>query len=210
MSIFDVNTFDESEFHALCDKFNPAAYIKEVVINYASNSFFNFMKNNIQKDRRGEVVFCVIRPNGKIISITCKEYPKNIYRIPTGGIGHNEDISDAVFREVKEELGIDIEVMSFAGVLKIKFQHKNEFARFYSYMFILKETGGNLLKDASDDEISEIFEASLDELQNIVTNLKNLNGRWKDWGTFRYQTSNEILNILKNNKNFLKENIDNN
>ena len=84
-----MNSFNEQEFNEISEKLNAKPIIRDVTIEYANSSFFNKMKTSVKWDRRGEVVFCVIRPNGRIIAITCEEYPKGIFRIPTGGIGHD-------------------------------------------------------------------------------------------------------------------------
>ena len=68
---------------------------------------------------------------------------------------------------------------------------------FYSYIFILDEVGGRLLADASDDEISEIREVDIDEFERMVRALGSIEGKWQDWGRFRYITSNAVLNYLK-------------
>jgi len=172
-------------------------------IEFTNGDYFNRMKKLVENDRIGEVVFCVIRPNGKIITVTCEEYPEGIYRIPSGGIGYNEDVIDALFREVKEELGIDVEIVDSIGVLKIEFCYKNqetseyETVNFYSYLFILREIGGNLLSDALDNEISGVREVDLKGLEEIVESLNNIEGKWRDWGKFRYITSKAILNYFK-------------
>lgn len=188
-----MNIFNEKEFNDICKKLGIKAAIQEVTINYESGSFFGKMKRSIENDRRGEVVFCVVRPNGKIITITCSEYPDGIFRIPTGGIGHNEDIIDAVYREVKEELGLDVEITDFPGVLKIRFQHGDNYVMFYSYLFILKEKSGRILKDASDNEVSEIMEVDIQGLEKVAQKLEDIPGKWHDWGKFRYETTNAIL-----------------
>ncbi|MGE5615045.1 MAG: NUDIX hydrolase [Bacillota bacterium] len=193
-----MNVFDEAEFHGICRRLNADAAITDVTIRYESQSYFNRIKSVVQKDRRGEVVFCVIRPNGKIIAITCEDYPQNVYRIPTGGIGKDEDVIEAIYREVKEELGLDVEISAFAGVIRIRFEYKNEKIMFYSYIFILKEIGGELLKDASDDEISEVMEVDLDGLDRIVRSLGGVKGKWEDWARFRHTTSKAVLNYLRN------------
>jgi len=192
-----MNKFNEKEFAEICKKFNGRPSIQEAVLIYQNDDFFEKMKNSVAKDRRGEVVFCVIRPNRKIITITCDEYPDGIYRIPTGGISYGEDIVEAVFREVKEELGLDVVIDSFARVIKIRFEHKAESVMFYSYIFILKETGGRLLVDAIDDEISEVKEVDLEGLEAVVDSLNNISGKWGDWGRFRYVTSKAVLEYLR-------------
>jgi len=193
-----MNKFDKKEFMDICRRLNAKPRIEEVILEYSGASFYNKMKDSVARDRRGEVVFCVIRPDGRIITITCAEYPQGIYRIPTGGIGYGEDIIKAVYREIKEELGIDADITDFAGVIKIQFRHGDDSTMFYSYIFILKETGGRLLLDANDDEISEVKEVNIDGLQVITESLSNIPGKWNDWGRFRYVTSNAVLNYLRN------------
>lgn len=191
-----MNVFNEKEFDGLCVRFHTARLVEDITIKYANSSFFNKMKASVLRDRRGEVVFCVRRPDGRVIAITCREYPEGIFRIPTGGIGHGEDIIKAVYREVKEELGLEVEIRQFGGVLRIRFEHDEDFVMFYSYLFILDEKGGRLLLDASDDEISETMEVGTYELAVFVEKLKDIHGKWSDWGKFRYATSNAILKLL--------------
>ncbi len=192
-----MNTFNRNELLKICEELGAEQRSQDITIKYINSSFFNKMKKSIEKDRRGEVVFCVLRPNNKIITVTCSEYPKGIFRIPTGGIQYGEDIIKAVFRETREELGIDVKVSSFAGVLKIRFEHGNKFIMFYSYLFILEEMGGRLLIDASDNEVSEIKEVTVDELGEVADLLNNIAGKWSDWGKFRYATTNAIYEYLK-------------
>lgn len=192
-----MNYFDEKEFENLCNMFHVPPRVEETTIKYTGDSFFNKMKRSVENDRRGEVVFCVIRPNGKIITVTCEDYPPGIYRIPTGGIGHSEDIVEAVYREAKEELGLDVEILNFAGVIKIRLEYGNEHVMFYSYIFITKEAGGELLIDASDNEVSEVMEVDLDGLKKVADSLANIRGMWSDWGKFRHVTTKAVYEYLK-------------
>ncbi|MFZ5986500.1 MAG: NUDIX hydrolase [Bacillota bacterium] len=196
-----MNKFNSDEFNCLCKRFNNSSpFIKDVTIKYEDEYFFNKVQKVIEKDRRGEVVFCVIRPDNTIITVTSEEYPKGIFRIPTGGINYSEDIVDAVLRETREELGIDAEIIGFAGVIRIRFEYSDLNEMFYSYLFILKEISGRLLLDASDDEISEVKLVDLEELDEIVNKLNSIEGEWRDWGKFRHVTSNAILEYLKANR----------
>ena len=130
-----MNEFNEKEFLDICKKLNTSPIIQDVTIKYTNSSFFNKMRASIQRDRRGEVVFCVIRPNGRLVAITCSEYPQGIFRIPTGGIGHDEDIIEAAHRETMEELGLEASIEQFGGVVRIRFEHDNESEMFFSYIF---------------------------------------------------------------------------
>lgn len=188
-----MNLFSKAEFLYICKKLKADAVIKDVTIRYSAPGYFNRIKSVVQRDRRGEVVFCVVRPTGKIITITCAEYPENTFRIPTGGIGHEENILEAVFREVREELGIEVEIRAFTGVIRIRFEYGEEHVMFYSYVFILDEVGGRLLEDASDDEVSEIREVDKEGLAQIARSLYDLKGKWQDWGKFRYVTTKAVL-----------------
>ena len=192
-----MNKFNYKEFEEICDILKASPFVKEARVTCETDSYFNKVKNSLKTDRRGEVAFCVIRPSGKIIIVTCEEYPQGVFRIPTGGIGHEEDIINAVYRETKEELGLDAEIRDFAGVLKIKLEFENDSVMFYSYLFIMKETGGRLLEDAVDDELSEVREVDLTGLEEAVDKLCSMKDRWKDWGMFRYASSKAFLDYLK-------------
>jgi len=189
--------FNEKEYNYICEQLSSKGGIYDVTVRYPSASYFNRIKSVVQRDRRGEVVFCVIRPNGKIIVVTCSDYPENIYRIPTGGIAHNENVLEAIYREVYEELGLEVKIRTFGGVIRIRFEHKSEHVMFYSYLFILDEVGGRLLEDASDDEVSEVREVDIDQLAEIAESLRNIKGKWRDWGQFRYVTTNAVVKQLE-------------
>jgi 8-oxo-dGTP pyrophosphatase MutT (NUDIX family) len=181
----------------LCRKYNTNAKKEDIEIKCSKIEYVIKIRNLINGDRRGEVVFCVKRPNGKYILITCKEYPKGIFRVPTGGINYNEDIIEAVLRETKEELGLDVKIADFIGVLKIKFFYGETYSIFYSYMFLLDEMGGRLLEDATDEEISQVVEVDLDGFDKVLNELINIEQNWIDWGKFRYETTNAVYRYLK-------------
>jgi len=190
-----MNTFNEKEYIQLCEKYKGKQQIKEVTLKIANERYFNYFKNATKRDRRGEVVFCVIK-NKKIITIKSEEYPKGVFRIPTGGIDYNEDIVKALFREVKEELGIDVKIISFKGVIKWTMYHKKQQVNFYSYLFILEYINGNLLIDALEDEVSEVKLCTIKELNYVSQYLLTLVSFWNDWGRFRHETTNFVYLAL--------------
>lgn len=191
-----INVFNEKEYINICNNFKIEPSIKKIDLKYTDKDFFTRMENLTSFDRRGEVVFCVIRPNGKIITTRCQGYPNDIYRIPTGGLGYEEQIIEAVFREVKEELGLFVGIVKFGGVLEINFIYEESSFVFYSYLFILKELSGRLLVDALDDEISEIKEVDLEELKVDIEKLNSIRGKWQDWGKFRYITTKAVSELI--------------
>lgn len=59
----------------------------------------------------------VIKPPGMLLLVKRKFEPyKGCWVLPGGFVDHNETVLDAVVREVKEETGIEVEVISLAGV----------------------------------------------------------------------------------------------
>jgi 8-oxo-dGTP pyrophosphatase MutT (NUDIX family) len=70
-----------------------------------------------RKDRFGEVLMAVRRPNGKLLVAIKTFYPRGAYRLPTGGIHHGESIYDALVRETKEETGLDTAVRRFLAAI---------------------------------------------------------------------------------------------
>ncbi|HEY9059947.1 MAG TPA: NUDIX hydrolase [Pseudobacteroides sp.] len=192
-----LNKFNEDEFKSLCIKYNTKAKLEDIEIKCSKIEYVIKNRNLINEDRRGEVVFCVKRPNGRYILITCEEYPKGIFRVPTGGINYNEDIVEAVLRETKEELGLDVEIVDFIGVLRLKFLYGETYTMFYSYVFLLNETGGRLLEDATDKEVSHVLEAQLGDFEKVLDALLKIDERWVDWGRFRYETTNAVYKYLQ-------------
>ena len=176
---------------------NPGAWTKDVDITYNNQFLWNRANDLVQKDRFGEVVFAVERPNGKIIVVTSKEYPKGVFRVPTGGIHYGEDIVGAVYREVKEELGLQAIIHQLFGILRIHFLHEGKSLPFYSFLFHVKETGGRLLLDATDDEVSDTMELDPEGLENTSRQLLTIQEDWKDWGRFRHSTTCAVAEYMK-------------
>lgn len=175
----------ENEYIKLKNEYNSASEIEKYTINFRNKKFFNDFRRTINTDRRGEVGFFLKRKNGKYVVVRSKKYPKNIYRIPTGGIGFTESVIDALYREVKEELGVEFEIESFKGIVEYTIKYKEEVLKFYSYLFEISEVSGNLIEDATEDEITGYREIDIDELKNVAKKLSSVEGSWKDWCSFR-------------------------
>ena len=177
--------FVENEYKELKEKYSRDSLIKSVSIKFQSKKYFYDFKNTLETDRRGEVGFLLIRKNGRYVVIRSKKYPKQAFRIPTGGIDFNESAIDALHREVKEELGIKFEIENFKGIIEYSFYYNDEIIKFYSYLFVIKEVSGNLISDATEDEISEYKEVDDKELEELVETLTSIEGGWRDWARFR-------------------------
>ena len=146
--------FVENEYIELSNEYNKNAQVKKVSLEFESEKYFYDFKKTLETDRRGEVGFLTRRKNGKFIVIRSKKYPKGAFRIPTGGIDFSESAIHALHREVKEELGILFDIDKFLGIIEYNFHYKDDIVKFYSYLFVINEISGELIKDAKEDEIA--------------------------------------------------------
>jgi len=192
-----VHNVDEGMADCMRKAIDPDAWLKKVTIPYENGHFWRRARDLVRRDRFGEVAFAVERQDGRIITVTSTEYPEGIFRIPTGGISHGEDVLDAVHREVKEELGLEVSIERFVGVLCFRFTHGGQSFPFYSFLFHLKEVRGKLLEDATDEEVSAVMEAGPADLDRIAGNLLHIRQEWRDWGRFRHATTHELACYLK-------------
>ena len=199
-----MNFPDHTGLQHIKNLYGSEAFDKSVQLAYSSKTLFQKTKELVNGDRIGEVVFAVQRPNGKWICVRSKEYPEGVFRIPTGGIKHGEDILEAVKREVHEELGLTAEIVKFIGTYTILFTHENDQVPFYSFLFHLKELSGRLLEDATDDEVCEVTEADCERLCALSQKLLTLENPWSDWGLFRNLTTSAIYDYMIINQKVTK------
>lgn len=185
------------QFEKLNKKFGGNAKLKCVHLDFGSKKFFNSFKRTTVKDRCGEVAFALERKNGKFVVIRNSVYPEGVYRIPTGGIRFGESVLSALYREIGEELGVKVELKRFLGAVKYDISYGGEHLDFYSFVFRMKEISGNIIEDATQNEISEFAEADLGFLIKISEKLKEKGDSKGDWRSFRYQTTSFIIPFLK-------------
>ncbi|MEZ0535836.1 NUDIX hydrolase [Caldicellulosiruptoraceae bacterium PP1] len=168
--------------------------LKEVNINITSEEFYDYLNSKIGVDRLGEVVFAFLN-NNKILLVRQDEYPEGIYRIPSGGIGINEKVLHALKREVIEELGYNIKKYKFIGAIKYNLIYINNYLTFYSFVFLIED----FVKDNNaeiDGEISEVYFANMNEINNYLFKIKEQKGFWGDWGKLRYESTFIVYEYL--------------
>ncbi|MDY4975710.1 MAG: NUDIX hydrolase [Clostridia bacterium] len=186
----------EDIFHQVNRQFGQKGIFRPVRLTFSSKKFFEEFKKQVQIDRWGEVAFAVERKNGKFIVIRAASYPDGIYRIPTGGIQFGEQVSHALFREIQEELGLKVELVQFLGAVGYDICYEKERLPYISFVFHLKETGGTILKDATQHEICEYLEADKKALTDICRRMEEHCASWQDWCSFRRQTTSFLLPFL--------------
>lgn len=152
-------------------------------------------------DRYGEVCMVIRRPNGRVVTAIKTFYPRGAYRLLTGGIGLDEPVEEALWREVAEETGLDVGVAAFLAVIEYRFAtpharvfpERSDNADFVTYAFLLDELAGTLaMHDPDEDHESfcEIEPARLPVLANRLAQMpdafsEQIGGSWRDWGRFR-------------------------
>ena len=99
----------------------------------------------------------VTNDNGEVLLI---KSPRRGWEYPGGMVEPGETFEDALLREVKEESGIDVEIMGFIGLCKnIEIDAVN-------IDFVCKAIGGQL---TTSDESSEVMWAKKEDALDMVT-----------------------------------------
>ncbi|NIN68765.1 MAG: NUDIX domain-containing protein [Anaerolineae bacterium] len=134
---------------------------------------------------RGEVVMVVVRPNGNVLLHTKHFYPHGVYRLPSGRVLWQETVEETLHRELKEETNLDVKVERFVGLIEYELKCKDSCIPFVSYVFQVREVGGQLCCLDDREGITDFREASLGDLASVAAQLERLEPRWRDWGNFR-------------------------
>ncbi len=100
-----------------------------------------------------EISAFAIIPDNKNCILLCHRRDYDLWNLPGGGMNLNETPEDCVVREVKEEVGLDVEVDYLAGVY-CKRDRKN-----IVFSFVCKIAGGEMTLTDEADQI-EYFSIS--------------------------------------------------
>jgi len=145
------------------------------------------------KGRRGEVILALRRPGGRVLLHTKGFYPAGAYRLISGGVKPGEALEETVRREGYEELGLDVRIERFLGVITYAFRHEDEAIPFTSYVFLVASDGaGEPHVTDPDERITGYREVPWSELPAVAEALEALANTppapdedWGDWGRFR-------------------------
>lgn len=147
-------------------------------------------------DRWGEVVMVIRRAGDGLVWVMTKEgFPQRLYSLPTGGIRHQETISAALWRELREETGFEAQLQRFLAVIRyvpvLAPGDAQEVPGFVSYVFLLEERSGNEPVVTSGEKILDFKAVAPGELLDIARQWRKLSGSSDEfhdlaaWGSFR-------------------------
>ena len=155
---------NQKEITSLANRYGQPKIINAVLPTH-------YLENIIDAGRKSEVVSAIIRPNGNLISITKPFYPEGTYRLPGGGIEEGESIESALYREIYEETGLQVEIVRFVSIIRYNIYATSQdesvtpSSNFTSYVFLVKEISGKLVCNDEDEQISGFKEIAPEELE---------------------------------------------
>ena len=117
--------------------------------------------NNVNKKRRytGKTATAIIPfPNDEILLIKRKTRPfVGYWALPGGRMDLGETVEETIVREVKEETGLDVVIISKIGEYVEKgFKDEVDY-EYYPTCFVVKAVGGELKKQYSEIQKIELF-----------------------------------------------------
>ncbi len=174
---------DEAEYAELARNYGPC--VRRAYDIPTSRAYFDEWVYKLAKNRRAEVAMVVLNPAGQVLTHTKSFYPAGAFRIPTGGIGHEERVLDALQREVWEETGLEAEVQRLLAVIEYRFTDGAREVRFATYLFMLQADGHAPCVHDANERITEFRHVDVAALHRIAVQLEGLSGDWNEWGRFR-------------------------
>lgn len=97
----------------------------------------------------------VQRRDGKILLCRSKKWP-NLYTVPGGHVELGETLEDALVREVKEEVGLDIDVIELVSVQQVIYPAEFWKRAHFIFFDFLCRTKGDEQAIPDRDEIQEV------------------------------------------------------
>ncbi|HEY0757541.1 MAG TPA: NUDIX hydrolase [Ktedonobacteraceae bacterium] len=177
----------QSELASLAEQFG------QPLVHFAKLEVTELFDPLSSPDRYGEVCMVVQRPDGHLIAAKKTFYPANAYRLLTGGIHPGEPVLDALLRETHEETGLEVTVSRFLAAVAYHWPGQEDKPLFYTFAFLLAETGGTLASLDQDEHLEyfrEIMPAELPERAAFLAHLSSDYSdswgiEWVAWGRFR-------------------------
>lgn len=185
---------DEREIEELAERYGP--FERQRYMLRMGEREFSYWQDKATRDRRGEVVLAIRDADGRLILHTKGFYPLGTYRLPSGGVRWGESVLSALHREAREEMGLEIEVERFLGLLEYEFCCQQETMPFVSYVFLVREAGGELAPRDKEERILSFCQVPVAELSAVADSLQAMEEDWRDWGEFRAMAHDFVVEMM--------------
>jgi len=124
--------------------------------------------HGIQYDVRRAARAIVMNERGEIALMYAAE--EDYHKLPGGGIEANEHVTDALVREMTEEVGADIEILDGLGIV-IEYRNKRKFMQI-SYCYMCKIRGDLEEPAFTEDELKAGFELQWTTLSEAIARME--------------------------------------
>ena len=149
--------------------------------------------------RRAEICYVMHRgdPVAGVLLHIKRFYPKDAFRLPTGGIHVGEAVIETLSREIYEETGLTVGyepahvvVERFLGVLDYDLHHATLGpVRFATYHFLVRMPPDGILDPQDEDEAIAGWQwrpaGELAAVAAILEAVPQRSATWGDWGRYR-------------------------
>ena len=141
----------------------------------------------------------VRRPCGGFLVAGKSFYPPGTLRLLTGRMKPGESPWDALARELYEETGFTSDGAELIGTVEHTLGDSESELVFCSCVFVIPERAGQPHPMDDDEQLTEFQDASVDDLRRIVQRLRILPGKWADWGRFRAEVIQALVEMIAAN-----------
>ena len=159
---------------------------QHVSLEFSASEFaFWQEKVAVQRERRGEVLLLVERSDGDLLLHTKDHYPDGGWRLLSGGIRYDEEVLEALAREIHEETGVTGADFTYLGMLGYDLRHRRNQLAFASYLFHVPIGDAQPEVTDPDEAISGFRWVGPERLGDVAERLRTVEPPWRDWGSFR-------------------------
>jgi ADP-ribose pyrophosphatase YjhB (NUDIX family) len=165
-------------------------------IELAGDEYLFSTRLRRSRNKRGEVVLVIERPEQCVLLHRKSWYEPGVYRLLSGTIDWDEAVETALERELWEETSLSLGTTHFLGILDCVISFKYQEVSFVSYIFQLSHTEGMLELPIDTEDISDFRDVAIAELPTVAENLRNVPSPRTGWGRWRAIAHDFVYEML--------------